>query len=187
MDERNLFYQLANGLPVPLHWNGWATNTHSLKKAGWDFHSTVDTDLLTNSYIIHLIATDYDGRIAIEGRASIYRVRLETSIQIEEILRNGFKMNSFHCKRDLVKLAFDVHNWANFKRVDVEETNSISFRQFYMGDFDFFKPAPVVKEVQKIILPYQSVDDCLDRILQLQYKGNSIIDDAQPKVMIYGV
>ncbi len=189
--DSNSIVQLFDGAPIKLWWHGWASTTHDLKRQGWSIHASQNYRADYDAQEIRLAARCPDKRMLITGVKTLgMREMMEFDRGVIYSIMEGFRMQSYHTERDMVQ-TMGVADWNSYERlseVDVYEPTQMSIRDMQRNfrDLRIFKEAEPLRETKEIYIPLESVDECLNRILELQWpeakdnRGKLIMPEAKP-------
>jgi hypothetical protein len=192
--QGNKLYRLFDGAPIRLRWGGWVSDTHLLRREGWRFSADEHYQPYEDCWAIRLAATDPDNNLVIAGV-----LRLPSPLHLERghgyggmfedrLFGHGFDLHQYHTAKNMVRYmdAAEVASWKALTAVNMFEPTTATERQIVMRDFKVFQPESAVERIKEIYVPSESVDECLDRILQLQYpqqqeiKMGLIMPEAKP-------
>lgn len=155
--------------PVKLHWAGWESNTHALQRAGWQISVAEYPDSYNMNESI---------RIALrhEGGAHGYGMMNFDHMAYMDPLRNPWDNMDLRHMSVRMTLGRDINfqymgtpamDVKDFRPIDaVPAMQDIEIKR--MSDFKIFRYLPQVTERNEIIVPELSMDDMLNRILEMQ-------------------
>lgn len=194
----NTGYQLFTGAPLPLRWWGWETTTHILHREGWELLSSQEKDFEHRGTVLRIGAKSPDGVVMISGcvlfrdEYAFGQDRMYTSPRfsglppIDALFREGgMRMNQYSAKdRFAVMKPMDFTSMNAMKPFDPYASTEFCPRTDDYRALELFKSKPEI--ANEIYIPSNSVTECLNRILQLQYpeqqkiKENLIMPGAKP-------
>lgn len=183
--------RLFHGQPLELRWWGWRSDTHTLRRQGWQVLADEYQDHERDANGICLAVKSPDNKVAISGRLWLERRILYEAMHgnyrdLTDILfHRGFDMQMYTAE-DTVRAMpqIDLASFNAVQPIDVYAPLDIDMRTFRFRDFKLFQydeSAP-----KEIYVPQQSVSEMFDRILQLQFpeqqdiKKRLILPDAKP-------
>lgn len=184
---RNNNITAYHALPIQVEWEGWRADTFSLNRRGWEINASEHYDMYQNEKIITIGAVDPEKKIFLRGRFNVPSLSSMMGYNHEEkMLLNMVVPMGVYTIKDTVMIRPepDMSSMRMMRPVDLYSTTEYSPRSVSMRDFDFFKYAPS----QEIYIPPESVSECLDRILQLQYpeqmeiKKKLILPESKPLI-----
>ncbi len=163
-------------LPIRVHWAGWDSDTNRLKRAGWQV-SASERPALTNSFYtsISLALTDPDGRMMILGDFQIsmqlfYSMRAPDDL-ITMLCKTGIAMKCYKSTDRVTTYNLGSFDWEGMEKLrpcdgfaNIPTNIPNQIKQF--SDLSIFN---YTERAREIYIPYKSVDDCLNRILELQW------------------
>jgi hypothetical protein len=160
-----------NQIPIRVRWAGWESDTYVLKRQGWQIFAHQQMCPYEFAQEIMISAKAPDNRLMIMGRKKITPDRVYGGSRglVEMLYHAGIEMTAYR-SNDMVSiyemprtdwLAMDAMLPCDgFANVDLK-----SERQSF-ETLNLFKFTESPKE---IYIPQTSVDDCLNKILQLQF------------------
>lgn len=176
--DNNLMVTLFSGAPLPLHWWGWETTTHILHREGWQLLAEESRDDIYDGWRIRIGAKSPDNAILITGVANLdYRHLHEYGGRgvVEHLFhRGGMKMQQWSSRDKVAILPHSeiesMHAMMPFDPYEpvARRMGDISYRGLNVFNYEWQAP-------KEIYVPANSVSECLDRILQLQYPEQQAI------------
>lgn len=189
-----------NRVPLELRWQGWRTSTVALQERGWDIVANEYVDHYSGSHVIRLGAQSPDGKILISGDLHIPYGQIlgardptvqqsfmlhNSPFDVTEIARYGLDMATYTMRDSFsIMPGEELSRFNGMIPVMPEMTPfEVSTQQRDLQKIKLFEQRSGIKE---IIIPAKSVDECLDRILQLQYpqqkemKKGLVLPEKQP-------
>lgn len=181
------FHRYLDIARMPLFWGGWRSDSLTLRREGWELFGSEDMCDMSMSKRIRLTCTSPDKALAISGCFMLpFRGRYDED-PLKNLFDYGMQMQQYTAKDRVVQMPqMDVLSFTAAREIDLSEPIIVKERDFRFGSFEFFKYAQ--EETKEIYIPPQSVSECLDRILQLQYpeqqeiKKGLIMPEAKPLV-----
>lgn len=172
-DSRVDIYNIIQyGAPIPMFWNGWKSDTHTLRRHGWTLNAHEDAFRDTREHRIHIAAVDSDKRCAVETMFRVpYNIMFDNyrSVLYEDLAKFGLNQCSMYTKKDIIRALPDspiINSFNSMQEFDPFIQKGIDkYEDFRVGDFKFFN----YEQPKEIYLPYNTEKECLDRLLQLQY------------------
>lgn len=165
-------------MPVRVHWLGWESDTYTLRRCGWQVFANEQMSPYRFAQLIRLILKDPHEALIISG---------EFEIELGMVGRGQIQTHDFYemvCQRGI-----DMKCYRGTDRVYTYPVVKASFDEAFpcdgfigmpeecdFKDLKFFKYTEHPKE---ILIPLQSVDECLNRILQLQYPEQKVLASKQ--------
>ena len=146
-------YYIKN-LPLRLWWDGWETNTQKLQKAGWSL--TAEQDLMSGSF--RILLKHPQKLYMLSDAVNVNYYDLHQQQQIMSTIEVPIRRVSSSMHIQLVERSF------SFKPIDAEPFVAGQVKS--VEDLVWFSP-PLIK-TNEIIVPDESVDDLLRRILEKQ-------------------
>lgn len=195
-DSKTLHYIVHNGGPLPLVWNGWRSDTHELRRRGWQLMASENYNYEYDCHEVRIGAKCPDNQILITGRFSIGRHQIHQRSMaerytgygdtiLEQIFHSGFPMQVFKSQDRIYEYTAGHPDFTTLHMlapIDVYEQTATS-----MGSLRPYSQLRCFKYVEseptkEIYIPSNSVDECLDRILQLQYPQQKglVLPEKQP-------
>lgn len=143
--------------PVPLNWGGWATDTFTLQQQGWSISADQDMERMAM-------------RLALRNeRAGMYgiteRVNWDYLRFAEDRLANLPMLRVHLMGRDIQVIHEDAPTLARWTPIDAQPQFSVQKRT-RLEDFAHFAPAHT--RTQQLIVPEETVDDLMARIIEMQ-------------------
>lgn len=186
--ESNNLHVIFHGQPIPVEWQGWRSDTHSLARLGWDILAEEGLDHYTMSHRIRLGLLSPEKTLMI---TSIFNISTQETLYSRtssaEIMRHmGVRNMSIIHERDVHRVMPEPEfvSINNMKKIDPYGTVTVKQEDMYTGRYRFFNY--VSDNPKEIIIPPSSVEECLNHILRLQYpdqvelKKGLILPDRKP-------
>ncbi len=151
---RDIEYQLMSR-PVRLHWAGWETDTYRLQEHGWSISAEQDIASMT---MMLALRHPHEAAYGISSRVP-WEFMEERSFSTHPLDLGA----DFRFGRDVI-----VHHMGglpNFSAIDALP-QMMETRRTRLEDFAHFT-TPLVR-TQEIVVPEESVEDLMARILKLQ-------------------
>lgn len=171
VDQNRLLYQIFHGHPIPVQWDGWQSDTHTLHRRGWEIMAEDARDDYCMGHRLRLGLLSPEKRFVVTGNIHIpYQELFQGQVDWMSIMhRYGFQDMGMIHQRDMIK---------TFPHAEISRINSMkSFNPYepvvarsedlYRGTFKFFNY--VEGNNKEIIIPPANVEECLNQILKLQY------------------
>jgi hypothetical protein len=143
--------------PVELHWAGWRSDTLSLQQAGWSISAHQDMHRMQMQLALR---NERAGATAVT--AGVDWNYLDDA---EHYGRHVLPRLPVHVMGKVQIMHSMGDHWDNFKPIDALP-QMYERRRGNLEDFVHF--APNLARTQQIIVPEQSVDDLMARILEMQ-------------------
>lgn len=180
-ENRNTFYRIFQGAPIQFHWQGWRTTSHALDRMGWEIVASEIMDEYTRQIIIKLGATSPDKKLLIAGSLWINPHDI-MPCSYSQFLPCGFlegqrpfEMQQYSANDVFYANSVELTNMKGLmglRKIDPYTATDIRaeelYRQMRIGELKIFKDA-IEPEVREIFIPLDSVDECLNRALKLQF------------------
>lgn len=149
--------------PIKLHWAGWETDTFRLQQCGWQL--SADQDLAYNKMRIALRHADLGMRAISQSiNFNYHEALLDPRYIGQAVIGIQAMAPDIHIhRRPIMREYGDV---SNFRAIDAAPQFNERLDIQSLDDFAHFA-APLVR-TQEIIVPEESVDDLLARILDKQ-------------------
>lgn len=148
--------------PLRVHWAGWETDTYSLQKAGWKLSAEQDY-----SYGRMRIAMKHDGAdmVAISETLPFNFGRAIEDRDFHSGYLAALTIRMKHVGREVpIVIHGEVKDWS-FAAIDAQP-RVVSSKIVKLEDLAHFA-APLVR-TNEIIIPEESVDQLMEKILKLQ-------------------
>lgn len=174
-------------VPVRVCWLGWDSDTYTLKRAGWEVWVGEQFSKFTEEKILDIALTDPKRRICIKGqirlsmRMILQSGRMEYGKGVVDILRSGtFPFEYFERNDKAVVHSMEQRAWEAWDCMTLTDgLATISSDERMMYELPMFKaPAEGGRE---ILISKASVDECFNRILQVQYP---MVQDLKDKGLL---
>lgn len=189
-------------LPIKVRWLGWESNTYALHNEGWVIHTSEERSLDNyDARNLTLSLRDPNNAMIIlaRWRMNMYRysdkdayyLLMHVGIEAKGYMANDVvRSEHYMSSRDLA--SFDSLTLSN-GMINIPDPAESYYG--YVKDFKFFNEQQV--KVKEIYLPPDSVDDCLNRALELQwpehkkwkqeYKDSNLVDVPKIEARIYSL
>lgn len=173
--------RIFRGEPVRLRWAGWEATTHSLKSEGWEILAEERQSYFEDAHEVHIAARSPDSLLLIYGvhkvpmreliaRACNDHQRFLSQYMGYFLFDHGVEMKQYRAQDQIriyefAKCTIDAFN--SMRPIDPFASTDWDMRTLSFKDmkvFSYNTSAP-----NEIYIPSKSVDECLDRILQLQF------------------
>lgn len=158
-------------MPIRLHWSGWTSDTFSLERMKWTIYA--DEQLSMHSYEkqIRIAAKCPYDKMVITGVLSLPMHMRGGDRELFAILNNGVNMQHYKFTDKIITYPQVGSSFVDSMN-KLESNNGLAYIPTMTEEIDFssfriFKQPS--ENGQSIYLPSGSVDDCLNRILELQY------------------
>lgn len=186
---------LNNGSPIPFHWGGWHSNSHELRRRGWEIFAEEQTDLYAGQRTVRVAAKAPDRKLVITGSVNleIHHMHLanyamEAMYTMREPYNYMGQMKAAGIETPMLQRAFDVIDMQYYTAQDrymhvdhhfIGQMNNLRPIEAYsMPSFDVrgmdtkthpkdLKIFSYIEDTEKIYIP--SEDQLLDKLLQMQY------------------
>lgn len=162
-------------VPIRVRWHGWESNTYVLRNMGWKIfaHEALRPDYWGKSITIGV--RDPDGKMLLRGELSLTREHFSQfnsgnpNELLNYLLSFGVELNVYIFSDMVTVHRMEAREWNSLEAMRPIDGCAYTDRctdRHNLSEVDLFK---YVETAQEIYLPYTSVDECLSRILQLQY------------------
>lgn len=165
-------------VPIRVCWHGWEADTYGLRRAGWQVFASEAMADYAFERIARLALTDPDKRIMIYGEFRINQRLLHGSPNslVDVLCHAGIDMQMFKATDRMMiyekpKLAWDAMD----AMLPTDGFVSLPYEEHDVRELKLFKYSEPARE---IYIPQMSVDDCLNKILRIQYP-----DREKPKLV----
>jgi hypothetical protein len=142
--------------PVPLNWGGWTTDTFTLQQQGWSLSAEQDIDRMAM-------------RLALRNeRAGMYGITERVNwdyLRFAEDRMANLPMLRVHLMGRDIQIQHEMGAVSNWNPIDAQPQFSVQQRT-RLEDFAHFAPAHT--RTQQLIVPEETVDDLMSRILEMQ-------------------
>jgi hypothetical protein len=143
--------------PVSLWWGGWTTDTFTLQQQGWSISAEQDMEFMSMRLALR---NERDGMTGITERIDWDYIRYaEDRVTALPTLRVHL------ISRDIQVIHAGNATLGNFQPIDAQPQFDIRQRT-RLEDFVHFAPAHT--RTQQLIVPEETVDDLMSRILEMQ-------------------
>lgn len=179
--------QLLNEIPIRLRWLGWESSTIALRQAKWQIFANEAMSHNFDGKEIHIAARCPNSKVMIIGKKLLPLRELRGSTSQYDLLRMicqvGVDMQhyrydeTFRTMTSMVVSSF-IDSMQALKPFDgfMEMPQEAEFK---LWDFNLFKYGETATE---IYLPYDTVDECLNRALELQFPQQEILKKDLSKI-----
>lgn len=159
---------VARYSPIRVFWDGWESDTFRLKRSGWEVFFKSDRSRYLDAQIIQVALTDPDKRMLIAGYYNLSgREALSMGNDYRFIFEHGIKCQSYQLTDRIMTYEEPHRDWwrmsSEFKPCD----------GLLPANWKAISELPLMQrsndEGSAIYIDQASVDDCLNRILQVQY------------------
>lgn len=197
--------RVFEGYPLDIRWHGWRSDTHSLKRQGWEVLASQEMHPHRSELALRIGLRDKANRLLISGvrfldfREMHYHNRSGSHGMsmglpfIEHVFQQGFDMQVYHADERARVHSISHHEFESMSKLaaidpyaPVDLRPAEMFKEHRLGELKIFKDAPT--ESKEIYIPYGNVDECLNRILELQFpeqeqiKKNLIMPEKKPLI-----
>jgi hypothetical protein len=102
-EDRNRFYRLFHGAPIPVEWQGWQSNTHALHRQGWEITAEEGRDDYSMCHRVRLGLLSPEKTMMIHGLMSVPHTSMYggSMEEIEVMHRIGFRNMGVIHQRDV--------------------------------------------------------------------------------------
>lgn len=175
-------------VPLRLVWQGWDTDTYSLRQSGWTLRAEQNMSPFRDEMTYRIVATSPEkalamcAELAINGRDRAFfrgtelagwlhaqRLPVIAVKQSDRVIR--------HMKPNWLASSDSLTEFNGFASVPYEEIN--------VRDLKIFRND---EDAKNVYAPSGLITECLDRILSVQFNGDlSKIDAPKVTARLYGV
>jgi hypothetical protein len=178
---------VAHHIPIRLHWEGWDTDTYSLRRRGWSVLGDEGMDMNQDSKWFRIACTTPCNSVAMLA---------EFRLSGREMMFGGGRelVNYFDALRLEVRavkvsdrvLVHGKHPWmASDTLTEFNGFATVPYEQIDLRSTKLFRKD---EDAKNIYAPSGLVSECLDRILAVQFDGElSKIEAPKVTARIYGV
>lgn len=172
------FTDFADRWPLPCHvrWNGWTSDTYTLKRNGWHVYGDSRQCLHSDRLELTLGIKSPENDLVVLGRTFLPRKLFYTN-SVQEVLRQGVQMQQYTIRSTYVPTELNV-GWVAADSMTENDGLLYIPREPVVRDLSELKLFDNSQECREIIVPPSSVDECLNRILELQYPEQQLIKQA---------
>lgn len=164
-------------LPIRVRWVGWEGDTYTLKRQGWQIFASENMSPIRYEKQIRLSIKAPDNKIMIYGELDIGGADLArgSEMLVERLCRIGIEMQTYRAEDRVHIHSMPKTGWDSMNSMlpcDGFASVDLGYETKSLADLSLFKYTEAPKE---IYIPYSSVDECLNRALELQYPEQKII------------
>lgn len=177
--------------PIRVFWHGWESDLRSLRQGGWEVFGHEEQKRMSLEHALRVAVKSPDNRLVISGVLQLpYELMRfgDESRLYDVIAARGIEMKMYQASDMIHSYEMplgDLASWRNLEPIDVFAP--MDFSRVTMRDLKLFKYEHCAPK--EIFVPAESVDDCLNRILQLQYpdmkkfREDKVIPVVQARVL----
>jgi hypothetical protein len=145
--------------PVELHWAGWRSDTHTLQQHGWQISAEQDVMRMQMSMALR------------NERAGMSGITAPMNWEYERYAMDyghrGMPALPVHLMGRRIEVMHTMGNhWDNFRPIDAQPQFMPNREIRSMDDLVHFAPAHT--RTKQLIVPEDTVDDLMERILKMQ-------------------
>lgn len=156
-------------IPIRVRWHGWESDTYALRNCGWKIFVNEEMSPCKFEKDICLAVRDPEAKIMIMGRLSVRGEELFGRDRgyslVERLARIGIDMQTYRA----TDRCYDQRGWLQMDAMEPSDgfaSINVGHEERDIRELKLFK---TLENAQEIFVPYQSVDECLNRILTLQF------------------
>lgn len=174
-----------NKLPIRINWLGFESDTLTLRREGWKIFASQERQFNQDSLSLMVAARDPSEQIMIQGQLAIPMSTLmqtgrDAQYSLMELaLRVGVKAGYYKVRDQAHIYQMDRGFYSSLESLEAcdgtLDAEALTERKD-LRDLNFFT---YKEEAKEIYLPSSSIDDCLNRILEIQKPSMDKIKEAQ--------
>ena len=171
-------------IPIRVNWAGWESDTYVLKRQGWQVFAAQQMSPKEYAMEIMVSVKAPDNKLMIMGR---YKLRAEHLVQnrralLEGLCQAGIDMQSYQATDKAAVYETPKYDWNMMNAMaPCDGFASVDLGPQVIG-FDKLNLFKFTENPKEIYIPHSSVDECLNRILQLQFPKQDEIKRNGAKV-----
>lgn len=172
--------EMFDKAPIMVRWNGWESSTYQLKASGWEVWAGEKLADFHHAKIIDIALTTPRKELMLAGRLKLnYRDVVADPRGFSHALSIGVECQLYRINDRVMVIQEPHRDWAKGME-SLEPVDGLLYRP--IGDSDYidvrsFKHMRREEEGRPIFIDRASVDDCLNRILQVQYPTQKVLKE----------
>lgn len=175
------FNRALYSVPVRVQWQGWQSDTYTLRRMGWQIFVDEGVPAYEYAHSIRLIIKAPDDKLLIMGEKILHPHEIfdRNKLTMMEVLcHGGIEMQAYRASDRIFTYEQPKVAWESMDAA-LPCDGFVHFSE--ERDLKDLKLFNYTEKPKEIYIPLNSVDDCLNRILQLQYPEQELI---KPKLAL---
>lgn len=172
-------------IPIRVRWVGWESDTYTLRQMGWQVFASESFSQHRFEKVVNLAVKDPGDNLMIAGEFAINpRVLFDKSgTEIHKMLYQvGIDMRQFRATDRMHIYSDTASTWAAMNAMEPCDGFANIDCSGVVKDIRELKLFSYKENAKEIYLPPNSVDECLNQILKLQYPERQIVKPGEAVV-----